>query len=190
LPFLHRCSEENAHPTTKQAPKTVANTKRSRPHLQTCKKLETATPTQKKKRNRRPNAYPAKLKSAVSLNTKAVIKMVYCSHCGAQVADGAYFCPKCGTKTAIGKTAKVNYPSDELQDAFYRVGTELERAFTMAAKETHAALKKASDNIQQKTSSTQTSQATQEGTVVCPHCGAKNVPGAIFCNSCGKKIAS
>jgi uncharacterized membrane protein YvbJ len=125
----------------------------------------------------------------VSLNTKAVIKMVYCSHCGAQVADDAYFCPKCGTKTAIGKTAKVNYPSDELQDAFYRVGTELERAFTMAAKETHAALKKASDNIQQKTSA-QSSQAAPKGAVGCPHCGAKNFSGAIFCNSCGKKIAA
>jgi uncharacterized membrane protein YvbJ len=116
--------------------------------------------------------------------------MVYCSHCGAQIADDTYFCPKCGTKTAVGKSAKISYPSDELQDAFYRVGTELERAFTMAAQETHAALKKASDNIQQKTSSTQTSQATQEGAVVCPHCGTKNVSGAVFCNTCGKKIAA
>jgi uncharacterized membrane protein YvbJ len=115
--------------------------------------------------------------------------MVYCSHCGGQVADDIYFCPKCGTKTAAGKTAKVSYPSDELQDAFYRVGTELERAFTIAARETQAALKKASDNIQQKTS-TQSSQAAQEGAVSCPHCGAKNVSGAIFCNTCGKKIAS
>jgi ribosomal protein L40E len=115
--------------------------------------------------------------------------MVYCSHCGAQVADDAYFCPKCGTKTLVGKTAKVAYPSDELQDAFYRVGTELERAFTIAAHETHAALKKASDNIQQKTSTEQTSQTAQENTITCPHCGAKNVAGAVFCHSCGKKIA-
>ncbi len=116
--------------------------------------------------------------------------MVYCSNCGAQIADDANFCPKCGTKTPVGKTAKVAYPSDELQDAFYRVGTELERAFTIAAHETHAALKRASDNIQQKSSTAQSSQTAQEGTVVCPNCGAKNVAGAIFCYNCGKKITA
>jgi uncharacterized membrane protein YvbJ len=114
--------------------------------------------------------------------------MVYCSHCGNQLADDANFCPRCGTKTALGKTSKVSYPSDEIQDAFYRVGTELERAFTLAAHETHAALKKASDNIQQKTSSAQASQTAQEGAITCPHCGAKNVAGAIFCHNCGKRI--
>jgi uncharacterized membrane protein YvbJ len=114
--------------------------------------------------------------------------MVYCSHCGAQLAEDAYFCPKCGTKTPLGKTAKAQYPSDELQDAFYRVGTELERAFTIAAHETHAALKKASDSIQQKNSAAQSSRPAQEGTVVCPNCGTKNVSGAVFCSNCGKRI--
>ncbi len=114
--------------------------------------------------------------------------MVYCSHCGSQIAEDAYFCPRCGTKTPTGKTAKVAYPTDELQDAFYRVGTELERAFTIAAHETHAALKRASDNLQQKTSAQPTSHATPDTSVTCPHCGAKNIPGAIFCNSCGKSI--
>jgi uncharacterized membrane protein YvbJ len=115
--------------------------------------------------------------------------MVYCSHCGNQIADDVNFCPKCGTKTLAGKAAKVSYPSDELQDAFYRVGTELEKAFTIAAHETHAAFKKVSDNMQQKTTPSQSSsQASAEGTVVCPNCGAKNVAGAIFCHNCGKKI--
>ncbi len=115
--------------------------------------------------------------------------MVYCSHCGAQVADDAYFCPKCGTKTETGKTAKVLYPTGELQDAFYRVGTELERAFTIAAHETHAALKKAGENLQKSTSG-QTTQASQDKGVVCLNCGARNVSGAVFCHNCGKKINS
>jgi hypothetical protein len=106
------------------------------------------------------------------------------------LAEDANFCPKCGTKTPLGKSAKVTYPTDELQDAFYRVGTELERAFTIAAHETHAALKKASENIQQRSTSTQSSQATAEGTVVCPNCGTKNIAGAIFCHNCGKKLAA
>lgn len=115
--------------------------------------------------------------------------MVYCSHCGVQIAEDAYFCSKCGTKTQAGKAANVSYPTHEIQDAFYRVGTELERAFTIAAHETHAALKRASENIQQKNSA-QPSQAQPENAVVCPSCGAKNISGSVFCVSCGKKIVA
>jgi uncharacterized membrane protein YvbJ len=112
--------------------------------------------------------------------------MVYCSKCGSKIDDEAFFCPKCGTKTVKGKSAKAAYPEDELRDAFYQVGIELERAFTIAAKETHAAFKKATENMQQKTSPKTTSQ----GAVVCPNCGTKNPSGSIFCNSCGTKLAS
>jgi ribosomal protein L40E len=111
-----------------------------------------------------------------------VRNMVYCSNCGEKLADEAYFCPKCGTKTLKGKEAKTPYPSSELEDAFYKVGLELERAFTIAANETHAALKKASDNFQGKT-------ATKQQALVCPKCGSKNPTGAIFCNNCGSRIA-
>ena len=78
-------------------------------------------------------------------------KMVYCSNCGTKIEDEAYFCYKCGTKTQVGKNAKAMYPSDELRDAFYQVGLELEKAFTMAARETQSAFKKVSENMQQKT---------------------------------------
>ena len=71
-----------------------------------------------------------------------VKKMVYCSNCGEKIDDDAYFCPKCGTKTPKGKASKATYPSDELRDAFYQVGIELEKAFTMAAKETQQHLRK------------------------------------------------
>jgi len=117
-----------------------------------------------------------------------VLKLVYCSNCGAQIADDAYFCSKCGTKTQAGKTAKVTYPSDRLEEIFYQLGVELEKALTLAAKETHAALKKASESFQQKSAVAQTEQATQD--IVCPNCGAKNVSGAIFCYNCGKRIQS
>jgi predicted amidophosphoribosyltransferase len=111
-------------------------------------------------------------------------KMVYCSNCGEKISDDAYFCPKCGTKTPKGKASNVSYPSDELRDAFYKVGIELERAFSMAAHETHQAIKKASENMQQKTAS------KPKGTVICSSCGTKNVSGAVFCHSCGAKVAS
>jgi uncharacterized membrane protein YvbJ len=107
--------------------------------------------------------------------------MIYCSNCGSQLADDAYFCPKCGTKTDKGKAAKAAYPTEELRDAFYHVGIELERAFTMAAKETHQAILRARDNLQQKTASPEP--------IVCPNCGTKNPAGSIFCHNCGTRIA-
>jgi ribosomal protein L32 len=114
-----------------------------------------------------------------------VKKLTYCSKCGEKIPDDALFCPKCGTKTAKGKSAKAAYPEDELRDAFYQVGIELERAFTLAAKETHAAFKKATENMQQKNAS---KSADAQSIVVCPKCGTKNPAGSIFCNNCGAKI--
>ena len=90
-------------------------------------------------------------------------------------------CPKCGTKTSKGKASNAPYPSDELRDAFYKVGIELERAFSMAAHETHQAIKRANENMQQKT-------ASAEGTVICPNCTSKNPSGSIFCYNCGTKL--
>jgi uncharacterized membrane protein YvbJ len=112
--------------------------------------------------------------------------LVYCSNCGAQIDDEALFCSKCGTKTLKGKEANVPYPSDELKDAFYRVGIELEKAFTIAAQETRAAFKRAREDTQENPESAKT---TQEGTVVCSKCGTKNFSDPIFCHNCGTRIS-
>ncbi len=106
--------------------------------------------------------------------------MSYCTKCGEKIADDANFCAKCGTKTLKGKAAKVVYPADQLTDAFYSVGVELERAFTLAAKETHAAIKKAREDLGGNPS---------QPTVTCPKCNSKNPTGAVFCNNCGARIA-
>ncbi len=109
-----------------------------------------------------------------------VKNLVYCSNCGAQIADDAYFCPKCGTKTETGKAAKAPYPADELRDAFYQVGIELERAFNTAARETHSAIKKARENWQ---------KSAPGQPVTCPKCATKNPEGSIFCHNCGTRLA-
>ena len=84
-------------------------------------------------------------------------------------------------KPRRAKHAKVVYPTDQLTDAFTSVGVELEKAFTIAARETHAAIMKARENMQQK--------PAEQQTVTCPKCGTKNPFGSIFCHSCGAKIA-
>jgi len=103
--------------------------------------------------------------------------LVYCSNCGAQIADDAYFCPKCGVKTKKGRDNDVLYPTDRLTDAFYAVGVELEKAFNQAARETHAAIQRAKDNLPPRMN------------VTCPKCNTKNPSGAIFCINCGNRIA-
>ena len=105
--------------------------------------------------------------------------MVNCSNCGEKIADDVNFCPKCGLKTAKGRAANVVYPSDELRDAFYSVGVELEKAFNIAARETHSAIQKAKENWQ---------KAVQPETVACTNCRSKNSSGSVFCNSCGARI--
>ena len=112
--------------------------------------------------------------------------MVYCSNCGSKIDDDAFFCPKCGTKTSKGKEAKVAYPSDELRETLYHVGVELEKAFTIAAKETQAAFQKVRENMKQKSDSTQ--QTPSGEVIVCPRCGTKNPESSIFCHNCGTRI--
>ncbi len=111
--------------------------------------------------------------------------LVFCSNCGSKIDDEAYFCPKCGTKTIKGKAAKANYPEDELREALYQAGLELEKAFKIAAKETHTALKKVSEDFQKKSGST----ASSQNLITCHKCGTKNIAGSIFCNNCGSRIA-
>jgi ribosomal protein L40E len=108
--------------------------------------------------------------------------MVYCSNCGSPIADDAFFCSKCGTKSEKGKAAKVNYPADELRDVFYNVGLEIEKAFNTAARETRTAVQQARENWQQS----QPNQQPQ--TVTCSKCASNSPNGSVYCRSCGTKL--
>lgn len=107
--------------------------------------------------------------------------MVYCFNCGEKLPKDAYFCPKCGFKAVRGVEANVPSPPDEVKEAFAKMGVELEKAFSLAAKEIHNAFQTARNNIQQ-------SQSREP--MVCPNCGEKNPSDAIFCSKCGKKLES
>lgn len=105
--------------------------------------------------------------------------MVFCSKCGAQLPEDAYFCPKCGFRTQKGKEAGAPIPVDDLRRTFRKVGKEMEKAFQTAVEEMQEAFKTAKDTIRESTS---------KGTVICSNCGERNSVSSIYCHNCGKKL--
>ena len=105
--------------------------------------------------------------------------MVFCSKCGEELPEKAYFCPKCGVKTSMGVEAGISVPWDDLKDTFSKMGEELEKAFTIAGKEMEKAFKKARNKMK---------EVTSREPVPCLNCGEKNVADAKFCYKCGKKL--
>src|SRR3990170_7094083 len=105
--------------------------------------------------------------------------MSYCANCGEKLPKDAYFCPKCGTKTAVGLETNAPAPSDEMRKAFAKMSTELEKAFAIASKEIQAAFQTARENIH---------QSMQKETAVCTNCEEKNRGDSVFCFKCGQKL--
>ena len=106
-----------------------------------------------------------------------VICMVFCSNCGKELPENAYFCPFCGVKTAKGVEANVSMPYGEM---FTEMGKQIEKAFLTASEEMRKAFDKAGKEVR---------KATSRESVVCPNCGEKNSPGDRFCHKCGKKLS-
>jgi uncharacterized membrane protein YvbJ len=106
--------------------------------------------------------------------------MGYCSRCGNKVSDDDYFCSKCGARTREGVEAGATAPAEELKDALSKMGQEMERAFSVAAREIHDVFKKAGENVR---------RPTGRESVVCSHCGEKNATDASYCYKCGEKIS-
>ena len=105
--------------------------------------------------------------------------MVFCSNCGEKLPDDANFCTKCGFKTRHGAEAGVSVPTEDVREAFSRMGVELEKAFQTAAKE----IQKAVRNVKEEHR-----EARRGQPVVCKSCGEKSPPNAVFCTKCGEKI--
>jgi len=105
--------------------------------------------------------------------------IVFCSQCGKELPENAYFCPRCGVRTRRGTEAGISTPWEDLKDAFSKMGEEIEKAFSVAGREMEKAFKTARDKIRETTS---------REPVVCPHCGEKNLAVAKFCYKCGKKL--
>lgn len=104
---------------------------------------------------------------------------MFCSSCGKELPEKAYFCPRCGVRTKKGVEAGISTPWEDLKDAFTKMGEEMEKAFTIAGKEMEKAFKMARGKIK---------EATSREPVTCPHCGEKNLASAKFCYGCGKRL--
>jgi ribosomal protein L40E len=59
------------------------------------------------------------------------------------------------------------------------MGVEMEKAFSIAAKEIHEAFQVAISNIK---------KSVYGEPLVCPNCGEKNPANAAFCFKCGKSL--
>lgn len=74
--------------------------------------------------------------------------MVFCTKCGKELPEKAYFCPNCGVKTAEGEEAKVSMPYGEM---FSEMEKQLEKAFLTASEEIKNVLNKAREEVKRAT---------------------------------------
>ena len=105
--------------------------------------------------------------------------LVYCSKCGEELPENAYFCPRCGLKTKKGVEAGISTVTEDLRDAFYRMGEEIEKTFSIAGREIERAFRSAREKIRESTS---------RESVSCPSCQENNPAHVRFCRKCGKKL--
>lgn len=88
-----------------------------------------------------------------------------CSNCGNQVGDKAIFCDQCGARLPQQEPAVA-------QPAVEQLAAEQPTAEQPAVEAVEAA----------------PTGGIPEGVVICPGCGAENVPGEIFCDVCGEAL--
>ena len=97
--------------------------------------------------------------------------MAFCSHCGEELPENAYFCLKCGVISSKGVKAGVSYP--------WNWEKEVEKTLSTVTKEVGKAFDTVRENIRKTTSKEPTT---------CPICSEKNVYGSKFCYKCGKVL--
>lgn len=111
---------------------------------------------------------------------------VFCTKCGKDLFENAYFCPYCGARTNRGADAKVPIPKErydweqEIEKALSTATEEVEKALEMATAEIEKALKMTRKETRKAASSVEPA--------ICSNCGERNPVNARFCRKCGKKL--
>ena len=75
--------------------------------------------------------------------------MVFCSNCGTDLPEKAYFCFNCGVRTAKGVEANVSMPYKEIVSDIEK---QLEKAALTASEEIKNAFNKAREDIRKAVS--------------------------------------
>ena len=97
--------------------------------------------------------------------------MVFCSRCGEELVETAYFCLKCGVRTSKGVEACVPYP--------WNLEKEVEKALSTAAQEVEKAFNTVRESI---------GKSIRREPAACPNCGEENQYDSKFCYKCGKEL--
>jgi ribosomal protein L40E len=99
----------------------------------------------------------------------------FCTKCGKDLLEDAFFCPRCGIKTIKGTEAGVATPYEDWRDALARAGKELDRISVEIGRAFEPARKKLQETFNPETK-------------ICSNCGEKNRGDAVYCNKCGKSL--
>ena len=131
--------------------------------------------------------------------------MVFCSKCGAELTDDAFFCPQCGARTARGADEGVEPHwrkelDQALQTAFRSLDAgvrEARRSLEEVARDLGPELEQAKVGLRDTTEDVGEElrgvaerlkgRRRREG-LHCPSCGARNAETAKFCTEFGKEI--
>ncbi|UCH03071.1 MAG: zinc-ribbon domain-containing protein [Candidatus Bathyarchaeota archaeon] len=97
---------------------------------------------------------------------------MFCSNCGEELPETAYFCLQCGVKSSKGVEAGVSYP--------WNWEKEVKKALSTAAKEVEKAFGTVKESI---------NKTIKKEPITCPNCGEKNQSDSSFCYKCGKAVS-
>jgi ribosomal protein L40E len=110
--------------------------------------------------------------------------MVFCSRCGKELPENAYFCPICGVRTEKGTAVSAPLP---YRDMLSDIGKDTEKTLAKALEETKKALDKAKEELDKVREDF--GKSISRESIACPSCGEKNPVHAKFCRKCGKKLS-
>jgi len=133
------------------------------------------------------------------------LHMVFCSKCGADLADDVFFCPKCGARTARGADEGVEpHWRKELDQALQKASKSLDAGVSEARRSLEEVARDLGPELEQAKAGLRDTaedvgeelrdvadrlrgRRKKEG-FHCSACGARNVATAKFCVECGKAI--
>ncbi len=109
---------------------------------------------------------------------------MYCRNCGAEIADDANFCPKCGVRTEKAAKEGVATP----YEAHWR--QDVDAALQQASKAIDEGVRVARDSLREvaKDIDKEFKMHRESEKLFCKNCGAENQRGAKFCVKCGKPL--